>query len=465
MARFIKLSVLALVSCLAFLLSPGASALFVDVDYGDWYYEYVSAAADMELVNGTGDRRFSPEGNITRAQFITILGRMAGVSEDGGHVSSGYSDVPEDAYYAPYVSWGEETGVISSDTLFRPHSPITRQELAAMVSRFVSTLDVSLEPAEDVQPEFSDMDQVSPWAVEHVEAMRVWGLLQGDGNGRLNPTDETTRAQATAVLVRLSELLGEENVSSGSVEPSVQLTPRIFRYIYHAGGYTGEHINTNSLEALEAVYDPEGCLIELDFNWTSDGGLAAIHYWSQEYSPDLEGYQPPTLSQWRDAKVYGVYTSLDLARLITWLYENPAAYIATDIKADNLAGLEKIAHEYPEFTNRFIPQIYSYEEYQPVRDMGYENIILTVYMMSSEDARDTAAISEFVRENGITAVTFPVAMAQEEGYIQGLDDCGALLLTHTANGHETRAYYFGLGVDGIYTDFPPWLPDQPEGTG
>ena len=464
MSRFLKIFISAIVSCAAVLLSPYASALFTDVDYSDWHYGYISAAADMGLVNGTGGRRFSPDDNITRAQFITILGRMAGASEDSP-VSSGYSDVPEDAYYAPFAAWGESAGIISPDTLFRPASPITRQELAAMVSRYVSTLDTKPEPAEDIQTEFSDMDQVSPWAREHVEALAAWGLLQGDDGGRLNPLGSTTRAQAAAVLVRLSGLLGNETASSGSASPSAPLSPDIFRYIYHAGGYTGEHINSNSLEALEAVYDPQGCLIELDFNWTSDGGLAAIHYWSQEYSPDLEGSQQPTLSQWRDAKVYGVYTSLDLSRLITWLYENPAAYIVTDIKSGNLAGLEKIAREYPEFISRFIPQIYSYEEYQPVRDMGYENIILTVYMMSHDDARDTSAISEFVRENDIAAVTFPVAMAQEEGYIQGLDGCGALLLTHTANGHETRAYYFSLGVDGIYTDFPPWLPEQPEGIG
>ena len=473
MRRIFKIGVaLAAAGGLAVGVIGGAGALYLDVDWGEDGYEYISAVTNGDVMNGTGGMEFSPDEDLTRCQAVAVFGRLAGAEPSEGGDGVPFLDVPEGAYYAPYLNWALELGIISEDQFFRPQEPVSRQELAAMALRYAKafpaeTAEGEAEPSSETEAAvaFADMDAISPWALEAVVELAGWGVVDSGPQVLFDPLSPATRGQAAELMARLEAYLGRSMEASGSIEPSVELTPSLLRYIYHAGGYTGQDINSNSLEALNASYDPAGCVIELDFNWTSDGELAAIHYWSYGYVPEEELPLPLTDSQWRQAKVFGKYTSLDLSRLITWLYENPAAYIMTDVKEGNLAALEKIAADYPQFVCRFIPQIYSYEEYQPVRDLGYENIVLTVYMMSSQEAHDFERIRQFVSENNILAVTFPVAMADEPGYVAALEGCGALLLTHTANGPETRAHYFSLGVDGIYTDFAPDWPDQPEGTG
>ena len=55
------------------------------------------------------------------------------------------------------------------------------------------------------------------------------------------------------------------------------------------------------------------------------------------------------------------------------------------MKDDNLRALKKIAEDHPETIDRIIPQIYAFEEYEPVWDMGYRNIILTLYVKNYAD--------------------------------------------------------------------------------
>ena len=66
-------------------------------------------------------------------------------------------------------------------------------------------LHVALRAAEHPAAAFSDADQVSEWAKEAVEAMRVAGILQGDEKGYVNPKAHATRAEATAVILRLAD--------------------------------------------------------------------------------------------------------------------------------------------------------------------------------------------------------------------------------------------------------------------
>ena len=79
-------------------------------------------------------------------------------------------------------------------------------------------------------------------------------------------------------------------------------------------------------------------------------------------------------------------TPLSFAGLADWLHAHPGATIVTDVKDDNLRALKKIAADYPDLIDRVIPQIYAFEEYEPVWNMGYRNIILTLYVKNYPDA-------------------------------------------------------------------------------
>lgn len=52
------------------------SSTYTDVFDNDWYYYYVGFAYEFGIMTGTGDNTFSPDGNITLAEAITVASRL-----------------------------------------------------------------------------------------------------------------------------------------------------------------------------------------------------------------------------------------------------------------------------------------------------------------------------------------------------------------------------------------------------
>jgi hypothetical protein len=189
-------------------LSTGESVQFSDVADGYWAVEAISAVSSAGLFRGVTDETFQPGGTLTRGMFVTVLGRMVGVEE--GTVTSAFSDVADDAWYAPYVNWAAETGIVTgkADGIFAPEDAITREEMAVMLERFL-TVCVPGALAEVSGLPFSDQDQVSDWAQEAVRTLESNGLMNGS-DGAFRPKAEATRAEAAALLSRcMTWVMGE----------------------------------------------------------------------------------------------------------------------------------------------------------------------------------------------------------------------------------------------------------------
>ena len=119
-----------------------------------------------------------------------------------------FTDVPQDAWYYPVVKEAYEKGITNgvTRTTFEPNATVTREQMATLVERFMEVrFHVALKDAEHPAAAFSDADQVSDWAKDAVEAMRVAGVLQGDAQNYVNPKAHTTRAEAAAVILRLAD--------------------------------------------------------------------------------------------------------------------------------------------------------------------------------------------------------------------------------------------------------------------
>ena len=116
-------------------LSFSVGALpFVDVNEGDDCYEAVKAVYAAGAMVGTGDNRFSPEAPVTRAQAVTVLARLMGAeaAEDDG-----FSDVAAGSWYAGYVGWAVDSGIVEGDGQgrFLPDEPVTAEQMALMLGR------------------------------------------------------------------------------------------------------------------------------------------------------------------------------------------------------------------------------------------------------------------------------------------------------------------------------------------
>ena len=190
------------------LLSAGAYVTrYVDVPATAWYAPYVEYATVNKLMSGIGNRCFSPDTVLTRGMFVTVLGQLAQIDEDA-YPGTSFNDVEIGRWYAPFVEWAAQHDVVSGtgNGRFEPNAPITREQMASIVARYVQSTGTTLPTITDPVV-FKDMDAVSGWALEGVELMRMTGIISGDEKGYFNPLGQATRAQAATVFTQLREAI------------------------------------------------------------------------------------------------------------------------------------------------------------------------------------------------------------------------------------------------------------------
>lgn len=186
---------------------PEPSTSFKDVAADAWYAEYVSYLAGKGIVNGKTADTFAPDAQITRAEFIKIIAGVAG-ADVSGKSSSRFSDVASDAWYAPYVAWGVENGIINgtSETTFHPNGNISRQDMATMIKRYTDFAKFTL-PTDTAAVNFTDSAQISSYAADAVKAMQQAGIINGKGGNTFAPKDNATRAEACKMLTVLMKMM------------------------------------------------------------------------------------------------------------------------------------------------------------------------------------------------------------------------------------------------------------------
>lgn len=171
---------------------------FKDVGADHWALNAIAHSVARGYFKGEGEGRFAPNRAITRAEFVTILGRKAGIAPSVA--STAFGDVKAGAYYAPYVAWAESKGIVKGTGFgkFEPNRTITREEMAVILDKFLSDQNKTYSSTNKGQ--FNDGVKVSSWAKGSVEKMTNQGLLSGVGNGNFVPKGSFTRAQAAQVL-------------------------------------------------------------------------------------------------------------------------------------------------------------------------------------------------------------------------------------------------------------------------
>ena len=107
---------------------------FRDVHASDYYYDAVLWAVENGITSGTGADTFSPSATVTRGQTVTFLYRAAGSPAVSG---SSFSDVAANAYYANAVAWADKTGITSGtgNGKFSPNADCTRAQIVTMLYR------------------------------------------------------------------------------------------------------------------------------------------------------------------------------------------------------------------------------------------------------------------------------------------------------------------------------------------
>ena len=178
---------------------------YTDVTEANWFYEAVTYVTENGLVDGETETTFAPSADMTRADMIVALYRMAGSPEVTGE--NPFTDVAADADYYAAVIWGTSNGVINgtSETTFSPDDSLQRQAFATMLYRYAELMAADETTDETAPAEGETADETVP-AEELTPAEEV--PAEGE------TTDETTPAEdeTTDETAPMEELTPAEEV-------------------------------------------------------------------------------------------------------------------------------------------------------------------------------------------------------------------------------------------------------------
>lgn|GEM_PF-1681928 len=172
---------------------------------GHWAKNDIDFSSARLLFNGITPEIFSPDTPMTRGMFAAVLGRMYG-ADPALYRGYSFEDVTQDVYYAPYIKWAAENGIIMgvSARLFEPERAVTRQEMAAMVYRFMKYLDLSFTNGNN---KFNDDALIDSWARESIMQLKGTGIISGRTDNKFDPYGLSTRAEVASVLRMLIEYI------------------------------------------------------------------------------------------------------------------------------------------------------------------------------------------------------------------------------------------------------------------
>ncbi len=179
--------------------------LFTDVASDAWYATYVEYAVENGIMSGMGDGTFDPNGNMTRAQMCQIIYNLAGNPEVSGDAS--YADVEANAWYAPAVTWCIENDIAvgRSETEFAPTAAITREEVADILYRYSISQDMDVAVASNTLGAFTDADSISASMVDALSWAVDQGIVTGITDTTIVPNGTATRAQIATMMMRYCE--------------------------------------------------------------------------------------------------------------------------------------------------------------------------------------------------------------------------------------------------------------------
>jgi hypothetical protein len=179
-----------------------SSSPFDDLGDFSWALEAVNYLAEKGIVNGTGDRVFSPESAVSRADYVVLLMRALNLK---GTAGAHFEDVEQGKYYEEAIHTARELGIVEGDdnNLFHPQSSVTREDMMVLTERALSKVTKQASPADEaaLQP-FNDVSDISDYALNSVSSLIKQGLVHGYGDG-IHPKDTTNRAQAAVLIYNI----------------------------------------------------------------------------------------------------------------------------------------------------------------------------------------------------------------------------------------------------------------------
>lgn len=151
------------------------------------------------------ERKFNPDGNITRAETAAMLARLDDSFDENESYTTTFADVDSALWYYRTVGFAESQNIITGyeDGTFKPEGSITRAEFASMIAKFAE-LDI-----ENTYTPFEDVN--GHWAADKIAACYEAEYIHGYEGNIFRPDEFITRAEAVFIINRM---LGRDDLEN-----------------------------------------------------------------------------------------------------------------------------------------------------------------------------------------------------------------------------------------------------------
>ncbi len=165
-----------------------------------WAKPSIDFVTEREIFSGTEQNIFSPNEGMTRAMFVTVIGKLYERSFGSVSGTSTFSDVDANAYYAKYVAWANDYGIIKGIGVnrFAPNAKVTREQMAVIMFNLATLLKKTA--VADTSLTYADSTSISSWAIDGAKYCHRTKIIEGRTGGNFAPQESATRAEASAVL-------------------------------------------------------------------------------------------------------------------------------------------------------------------------------------------------------------------------------------------------------------------------
>lgn len=175
---------------------------FGDIEDYPWAKKQIEVLASRGIVNGTSETAYSPERNITRADFMLLLVKTLGLTAEA---DSNFEDIKPEDYYYEALGIAKKLGIATGvgNNRFNPGDELSRQDMMVMVARALKiTGRAGIAGVEGDIRIYNDASSVAAYAVEGVATLIKEGIVQGS-NSRIHPQEAATRAETAVIVYRV----------------------------------------------------------------------------------------------------------------------------------------------------------------------------------------------------------------------------------------------------------------------
>ena len=174
----------------------------IDTDMSKWYHDSIHFILSRGLMDKSSSIKFRPDEPTTRAEIVEAIWRM----EDcpGVIYNMLYEDVDTKHTNYDAIAWASSRGIVNgySDTAFGPEDPITREQMVCILYRYCEYKGYSLYNGSSTDLAFfKDFEDISSWAMQSLRWAVGSNIIQGKGNGYIDPLGTATRAEISTMLM------------------------------------------------------------------------------------------------------------------------------------------------------------------------------------------------------------------------------------------------------------------------